>query len=317
MVEIYQTMQSLLPAVVYSTFVHQHGTMTFAEYLETRKCIDKPDYKYWTKYDIENHPEFFIENYDPTKADKTINPLTNKNPKYAIISGDVKLEMRIAIQNAYNHGNIIHCLLISSSGAEGLDLKKTSSVHIMESAWNDARNQQVIARAVRYLSHEGLPKNLRVVSPHIYLSVVPKNIKTKNLTTDQELFKRARHEKQRIDIFAMALVEASVDCTTHVKLNSPLAKTIHCLRCKPTGKQLFPKDIQTHMKEPSQCVEPKGYGKKITAKEIIVDNVKLFYTKDKDNITVYEHSSAMDGWVPMAFDNPLYPVILTHINHNV
>jgi len=43
-------------------------------------------------------------------------------------------------------------LVVSSVAAEGLDLKNTSFVHLMESWWNESFNQQVIARIRRFRS---------------------------------------------------------------------------------------------------------------------------------------------------------------------
>ena len=59
-----------------------------------------------------------------------------------------------AIVERYNAGGT-RVLLLSDAGSEGLDLKNTSEVHILEPAWNQEKIQQVIGRAVRYKSHEG------------------------------------------------------------------------------------------------------------------------------------------------------------------
>ena len=55
----------------------------------------------------------------------------------SIIKGDISFESRNYIQHISNnpdnkYGDIIHMLLISSTGAEGLDLKCIRTVHIME-----------------------------------------------------------------------------------------------------------------------------------------------------------------------------------------
>ena len=62
----------------------------------------------------------------------------------------------------YNHGEI-QVLIITKSGGEGLDLKNTRVVIIMEPMWNSAGFDQVVGRAVRYKSHSSLPvKDRRV-----------------------------------------------------------------------------------------------------------------------------------------------------------
>jgi hypothetical protein len=71
----------------------------------------------------------------------------------------------------YNSGKV-PVLLISAAGAEGLDLKETRSLIILEPYWNDARLDQVKGRAVRYRSHANLPKKDRTVD--IYTLVLTK-----------------------------------------------------------------------------------------------------------------------------------------------
>ena len=48
----------------------------------------------------------------------------------------------------------VRVFLLSAAGGMGLDLKETESVHIMDTAWNEATNQQAIFRAVRFKSHK-------------------------------------------------------------------------------------------------------------------------------------------------------------------
>ena len=60
-------------------------------------------------------------------------------------------------------------LFISKAGGEGLDLKGVRHVIIMEPAWNQATEEQVIGRAIRYKSHEHLDAKDRVVNVyHLY-----------------------------------------------------------------------------------------------------------------------------------------------------
>ena len=73
-----------------------------------------------------------------------------------------------------NHfGEVIKCFMITSSGAEGINLKNTRFVHIVEPYWHPVREEQVIGRAVRICSHEALPdeNNNRSVKVFKYLTV--------------------------------------------------------------------------------------------------------------------------------------------------
>ena len=64
--------------------------------------------------------------------------------------------------------------MITSSGAEGISLKNTRYVHIMEPYWHPVRTEQVIGRARRICSHHELPKNLQNVKVYIYLATFSK-----------------------------------------------------------------------------------------------------------------------------------------------
>ena len=93
------------------------------------------------------------------------------------------------------YGEVIHLLMISSSGAEGIDLKNVRYVHITEPYWHPVRIDQVIGRAKRICSHKDLPEELQNVTIFMYLLSYNKQIlKEKeslytqliNIDTDEE-----------------------------------------------------------------------------------------------------------------------------------
>ena len=81
----------------------------------------------------------------------------------ATISGNTKVSDRQEIVNLYNSGKI-QCLFITKAGGEGLDLKGTDAIIMMEPTWNEQNNEQVIARAIRYKSHEHRPEDRKKVN---------------------------------------------------------------------------------------------------------------------------------------------------------
>jgi SNF2 family DNA or RNA helicase len=91
--------------------------------------------------------------------------LYNKKISFKSIDGSLTKEERKEIVEKYN-ANDFKVLLISKAGGEGLDLKETRHVILMEPNWNESGNKQVIGRAVRFLSHINLPKNERKVDIH-------------------------------------------------------------------------------------------------------------------------------------------------------
>ena len=68
-------------------------------------------------------------------------------------------------------GEIIKVFMITSSGSEGINLKNTRYVHIMEPYWHPVRLEQVIGRARRICSHKDLPKPLQTVEVFVYIMV--------------------------------------------------------------------------------------------------------------------------------------------------
>ena len=77
----------------------------------------------------------------------------NKNKiSFVHIIGDVNSNERNTAVENYNN-NKVKIMFISKAGSEGLDLKNTSSIIIMEPSWNENTIEQIIGRGVRYKSH--------------------------------------------------------------------------------------------------------------------------------------------------------------------
>tara|TARA_B110000037_G_scaffold41389_1_gene51167 strand:- start:3967 stop:5679 length:1713 start_codon:yes stop_codon:yes gene_type:complete len=98
--------------------------------------------------------------------------LRNLGIDYGIVSGAVSKEDRMNIVKNYNDDKL-RVMLITSAGAEGLDLKETSAIVIIEPFWHQSRIEQVIGRGVRYKSHANLPEDKRYVD--IYHLLLEKN----------------------------------------------------------------------------------------------------------------------------------------------
>ena len=68
-----------------------------------------------------------------------------------------------------NMGEVIKVFMITSSGSEGINLRNTRYVHIMEPYWHPVRLEQVIGRARRICSHKDLPQALQTVEVFVYI----------------------------------------------------------------------------------------------------------------------------------------------------
>lgn len=176
-------------------------------------------------------------------------------PCFALYTGTETEEEREIIRNIYNgdwkylpesilqklrersenniYGEAIKVLMISSSGAEGINLKNTRYVHIMEPYWNMVRIQQVVGRARRICSHESLPDELRTVEVFIYLSSLSEAQRTSKtnkelilrdisridnvtpVTTDESLFELATLKDRIINNILKSVKESAIDCSLY------------------------------------------------------------------------------------------------------
>ena len=98
--------------------------------------------------------------------DTGVHPLSRELDRrgipHAMFTGDQDETERKHIVESYNKGKL-PVLLISGAGAEGLDLKGTKLMQILEPHWNEEMIDQVRGRAIRYKSHTHLPSDERHV----------------------------------------------------------------------------------------------------------------------------------------------------------
>jgi|SaaInlStandDraft_2_1057019.scaffolds.fasta_scaffold00099_33 hypothetical protein len=135
-----------------------------------------------------------------------------------------------SISNNNNTGEIIKVLMITSSGSEGINLRNTRYVHIMEPYWHPVRTEQVVGRARRICSHNSLPEELQTVEVFIYLMTFTDEqlksdeaieLKKKDLsrktpkvpiTSDQNLFEISEIKANLNTQLVEAVKETSFDC---------------------------------------------------------------------------------------------------------
>jgi hypothetical protein len=119
-----------------------------------------------------------------------------RKPRFVLYTGTETPEEKEVIRNVYNSswknvpesllnqireyggtennfmGEVIKIFMITASGAEGINLKNTRYVHIVEPYWHMVRIEQVIGRARRICSHQDLPEELRTIEVFLYMSVL-------------------------------------------------------------------------------------------------------------------------------------------------
>ena len=208
-----------------------------------------------------SHYEYRLNLEHPYYSNSDFKATNMKERKfYALYTGSETVEEKEIIRNIYNgnldkipnslreqiynefgdptqgellnnqFGDLINVLIISASGAEGIDLKNVRFVHIMEPYWHPVRISQVIGRARRICSHSALEKEYQNVKVFMYLLSYDKamvnlirdnysqlaihDIDDNNnlVTTDERLYKIMLKKKEVMERFLTALKEASIDC---------------------------------------------------------------------------------------------------------
>lgn len=119
---------------------------------------------------------------------------------YAHVTGDLSIEERGESVSKYNLDKI-KVLFISKAGSEGLDLKNTRYIIIMESAWNENSIEQIIGRGVRYKSHESLSKSKRNVTIYRLYAIKPIEYKNINKITSSHLLELKGNIMMSVDLY--------------------------------------------------------------------------------------------------------------------
>jgi len=144
-----------------------------------------------------------------------MNWLKKNKIKFANITGDLSIKQRNEALEKYNNDEI-RILFITKAGSEGLNLKNTNFIIIMEPSWNLNSIEQIIGRGVRYRSHSISNKLVKIyklysLKPDELLNI--KDITDKNLlenngnmlSVDLYLRNYSYIKQQKIDKFISLL----------------------------------------------------------------------------------------------------------------
>jgi hypothetical protein len=94
---------------------------------------------------------------------------------YGVFHGGLNDAARKKVVDDYNNGRI-RALLLGPSGGEGISLKGTRLLQILDPHWNSARSEQAVGRGIRYDSHSDLPIQDRNVRVQRFVSHMPKTM---------------------------------------------------------------------------------------------------------------------------------------------
>ena len=194
-------------------------------------------------------------------------------------------------------GELASLLMITQSGAEGLNLRNVRYVYILEPFWNQVRIDQVIGRAIRKGSHLELPEADRNVKVVMYISsftpeqmTLNKTIKIRDdsKTTDEDVFSIATRKNKIIVQFLTMLKANSMDCIFHAKENKPLLHNYKCY-IPPVNENL--KKLAYH---PNIATSTKEFGirerfKKIKGRAVLFNKKK--YVKLDTSDVLYDYNA--------------------------
>uniref|UniRef100_A0A6C0IL01 Helicase ATP-binding domain-containing protein n=1 Tax=viral metagenome TaxID=1070528 RepID=A0A6C0IL01_9ZZZZ len=229
-------------------------------------------------------------------------------PTYALYTGTESSEEKEIIRNIYNSnwdpnlpitqtlreiannnhmGEIIKVLMITASGSEGINLRSTRYVHIMEPYWHPTRKDQVIGRARRICSHKALPEEYQDVTVFLYLmTITPEQeadiskdtklhdksklkyptdgenskMEYRLVTSDEALFEISTIKERITSNITRVIKEAAIDCATYSRRGNK--EQLECVQYgEPRVSEIsFTPDIA---KQPTGAFENKN---KITKK---------------------------------------------------
>jgi len=207
----------ILDANGFSQFKIQKTGSTYE--LHPDNNYDKPNYFLYTGTEDAEEKEVLLNIY---------------NSNWDVVPGTIVDELRKKQENNF-FGEVIKIMMITSSGAEGINLKNTRFVHIMEPYWNMVRLEQVIGRARRINSHMDLPEKYRNVQVFLYMSTLTEEQRTDEdhkelirrdvskldkktpLTTDEYLYEISNVKHGINKQILTAITETAMDCSLHNK----------------------------------------------------------------------------------------------------
>ena len=215
------SLKSNRPVFIFSNWL-QFGVESLSIILDACGLIKYPYTKMTGKSDAKESEKikYFIWNSE-TSVDKD---LTNRVRK---------------LYNSYENrnGSKLKIILGTRSIMEGVSFKNVGQVHITDPWWNEARIEQILARAVRFCSHSDLPLEEQYTDIYRHYSVLPmkpdpnvqemliettasksfKNLDT--LSVEQKMVKSAIKKSQINNEFEEILKQVAYDCEINEKGN--------------------------------------------------------------------------------------------------
>jgi len=254
-------------------------------------------------------------------------PEEQERPCFALYTGSETAEEKEIIRNIFNskwknipksitaqlstrftnnmYGEVIKILMITASGAEGINLRNVRYVHITEPYWHPVRTEQIIGRARRICSHVDLPEELRTVDVFLYVmrftarQIAPDNDESLNIrmhdksktdgftpqSTDQSLYEISNIKERITRQILTAVKESSFDCMIHANASSK--ERLNCYSFGVgTGEETFAYQPNIATEEDDKTKKLNKQTKTLALRRLVVTGKE--YAEDPETHIIYD-----------------------------
>jgi hypothetical protein len=288
--------------LVYSQFRTLEGIGIFSEVLKFNGFVEFKVIKTSKGWDIDMEigvPAFAL--YTGTEGDEE-KELIRKiyNGQWNDSGFPVNIAKKLnAVARNNDMGEIIKVFMITASGSEGINLRNTRFVHIMEPYWNPARIEQVVGRARRICSHQGLPKELQTVEVFVYLMIFTETqIKASKELRKMDLSKRPPKQPVSSDYalyeinlikselsqeITRAIKESSIDCAIH-----PNNKDLVCMNFGTNPSDGFITTPSVYNEQSDKITKMNVKKRTWKARAFYINGIQYAYNEDTRVIYDYD-----------------------------
>jgi hypothetical protein len=250
-----------------------------------------------------------------------------ERPCFALYTGTETAEEKEIIRNIFNskwknvpktiteqlstrftnnmYGEVIKILMITASGAEGINLRNVRYVHITEPYWHPVRTEQIIGRARRICSHIDLPEELRTVDVFLYVMRftarqmatdndeslnIRMNDKSKTdgstpMSTDQSLYEISNIKERITRQILTAVKESSFDCMIHATAGAK--ERLQCYSFGVgAGEESLASQPNIEAEEDDKTKKLNKQAKSIALRKLVVNGKE--YAEDPDTHIIYD-----------------------------
>jgi hypothetical protein len=254
-------------------------------------------------------------------------PEEQQRPCFALYTGTESAEEKEIVRNIFNskwknvpktiteqlssrltnkkYGEVIKILMITASGAEGINLRNVRYVHITEPYWHPVRTEQIIGRARRICSHVDLPEELRTVDVFLYLmrftarQIAADNDESLNIrmhdksktdgttpmSTDQSLYEISNIKERITRQILTAVKESSFDCMIHA--NATAKERLQCYSFGVgVGEETLAYQPNISAEEDDKTKKLNKQEKAMTLRKLVVSGKE--YAEDADTHIIYD-----------------------------